>query len=284
MGYIKKYSNWRRINESVVSDESTFKKIHMLRSKNLTIDPEKTDMSSVQDLIKIVKDNLTALGYSVQSSENTYDADLISQIKKFQEKNRLPSTGKLDVLTFNTIVKEIKNTDGSIIVYCGNASSYAYSIIFGGLNFPGSKMKECAKGILDDRNIIYCNRDKSVAEAWSFLKKFVPGVSIKAVIGFSASGSIIEPLITGEEGRKFLMVGLIDPYLRKQYSSFPTNVKMISNNAVWSSQYPENQKILKAMEETPRQDGTAGEKLSTRVNDQHGKIPAIFFEKYKEYI
>lgn len=161
-----------------------------------------------------------------------------------------------------------------IIIDTFDPNSNRYALIYGGS--PSSKygaqfMYNQGSSILN-KNVVYANHEVPISTIEQELKTINPNAVIKSVSGFSGGGT---KTIQAMDSGKYDFIGLIDPFISQQRQNLPSNVKMISRAANWSStKYPKTKNILQNMENS----GISELISSTTYN--HDDMPKIFFQKY----
>jgi hypothetical protein len=161
--------------------------------------------------------------------------------------------------------------------------TYSLVIVFGGINYANPKwmLNETPKNLLSKAIFVFVPYTTSYVDAKKQIDNQLSTKGIKvggiSVMGFSAGGLNVQKA----PQNAFKFIGLIDPSTRSEYVSLPftNNVKMVYNDANWGS-LPKIKDILPKLAQSVKNSGGDSEKVSL----SHAKIPAYFFNKYKDQI
>lgn len=246
--------------------------------------------------VAAIQAGLDKLGYSFSKFgiDGKYGGETEKNVKKFQEDEELEVTGTMDTEDIKKLKlllskkvdvekedkketkKDIKKVNsGTYIIEMNNPDSNDITIIWGG--YPsstyGAKWMKNNGGdkYFSNKNVVYSNFENSLDSIKSVLSKNgIEDYNIKSVSGFSAGGTQAWKHIDDN----FDFVGLIDPTTKKDYSSIPSNVEVISNSGNWGG-FPRIAEFLRRLENKKF-------KNVKKINIGHLKMPEKFYEMYSD--
>ena len=160
---------------------------------------------------------------------------------------------------------------------------YIVVIVFGGISYatPSWIMNEVPKELLSKAIFVFAPYTMAYSSVSEKIKDFVSknkiDVKDTSVIGFSAGALNVQK----GYNNSFKFIGLIDPSTRAEYVGLPftNNAKMVYNDDNWGG-YPKIKESLPKLSEAVNKANGEAEKVALG----HAKIPAYFFNKYKNKI
>ena len=161
--------------------------------------------------------------------------------------------------------------------------AYPLIVVFGGISYATPKwiFAETPKDLLSMAMVAFVPYTMSYVNAKKRIDNYLQTKKIEvntiSIVGFSAGALNVQKVYE----KTFKFVGLIDPSSRSEYVSLPfsNNVSMVYNDSNWGG-YPEIKKTLPKLSKSIQDGGGDSEKVSLG----HAKIPAYFFNKYKNQI